>query len=619
MVFRSRNVIEMKIEDQQTQTINSTLADLLMSGNDTNLRPYRILIGHNMGFNTLLMSVPIDKFYDISEVANERNIEEKGAYEGQQVAQRELDPKHAERLATYLMKGLFASVEAKAKLRCSELSEEFYAMQEALGEQPYLALQPITTNIRNCEFGGNGLRVERTADGTVTAYLAPQHVLWVIDGQHRREAMRFLFEFLKEVTTTLKYPRRALFPGAEIGDPVSAAEIQVWNLILEAWRSGCTVMVEVHLGLNAKQERQLFHDLNNLTKKVAPSLAFTFDDSNPINVFVKGHLIGADGALFKDKIVERDNTPWSEDKGVITRKDLMAINSMLFLNKSNARGAIPHDVVSNLDYAMRFWGAVAKVPGFAAPQAKLKTVAAQPVLLKSLAKLAYTFGLGRAVDDRSLSKLLDGIPTIDYGHTNPMWRVNRLSDEERQKHCPGLVDYLPSGFVEVGSFDESQQLFRFSPLHNDVIPAIGDMIRWRLKLPNRFAERPHVVLNGIRELDPETPGSLTGTKVIEGHIGSEQISNWNDLLQSAVRISSQNGVPFPVLREIAAVRDHDPGVAHFHRVQGTNLWVRGMDADHCWPFSLRLAQKANLDIMVCVRWEETGAKAVLRWLPARGS
>ncbi len=630
--FERRKVNTMKIQEPRTETVKSTLADLLMSGNDTNLRPYRVLIGHNMGFSTLVMSVPIDKFYDISEVANERNIEEKGAYEGQQVAQRELDPKHAERLATYIMKGLFASVEAKAKLRGSELSEEFYTMKEALGPQPYLALQPITANIRSCDFGGSGLRVEQTTDGTVTVYLAPQHVLWVIDGQHRREAMRLLFEFLKEVTTTLKYPRRALYPGAESGDPVSAADVQVWNLILEAWRSGCTVMVEIHLGLNAKQERQLFHDLNNLTKKVAPSLAFTFDDSNPVNVFVKRQLIEADGAIFKDKIVERDNTPWNEDKGVITRKDLMAINAMLFLNKSNARGAIPHSVVNNLDYALQFWGAVAKIPGFAATQAKLKTVAAQPVLLKSLAKLAYTFGLGREEDGRSLRKLLDGIPTIDYRHTNPMWRINRLQDQDRQRLCPGLTDYLPSGFVEVGSFDEQQQLFRFSPLHNDVIPAIGDMIRWTLKLPNRFADRGSESVrengireNGIRELDPEAPGNLSYTRILEGNFGATRISNWNHLLQSAVGTSSQKGLGFPVLAEIAAVRDRDPDRPNWHRVGGTNLWVNGMMADHCWQKSLRLAQSTDTDIRVLLEWEETegaahpGEKAVLRWSPSHGS
>lgn len=51
------------------------------------------------------------------------------------------------------------------------------------------------------------------------------------------------------------------------------------------------------------------------------------------------------------------------------------------------------------------------------------------------------------------------------------------------------MPYLPSGFVEVGSYDELQEIFRFSSLHNDVIPAISDMVRWSLKLPNRFALR----------------------------------------------------------------------------------------------------------------------------------
>ena len=614
----------MKIQEPQTQPVKSTLADLLQSGNDTNVRPYRVLIGHNMGFNTLMMSVPLDKFYDISEVANERNIEEKGTFEGQEVAQRELDPKHAERLATYILKGLFASVEAKAKMRGSELSEEFYAMQKSLGPQPYLALQPVTVNIRNCEFGGNGLRVEQTADGTVTVYLAPQHVLWVIDGQHRREAMRFLFEYLKEVTTTLKYPRRVLYPGAESGDPVSAGEVQVWNLILEAWRSGCTVLVEVHLGLTAKQERQLFHDLNNLTKKVAPSLAFSFDDANPVNVFVKEHLIKADGALFKDKVVERDNTSWTDDKGVIVRKDLMAINAMLFLNKFNARGAVPQDVMKNLDYAQRFWSAVAKIPSFAVPKAKLKTVAAQPVLLKALAKLAFTFGLGRSMDPLALGKLMTGIPTVDYSHSNPMWRFNRLSAEERQESCPGLADYLPSDFVEVGSYDEKQQLFRFSPFLNDVIPSIGDLIRWSLKLPNRFADRnwPAADENGVRAMDPEAHDSLYFTQILDGNFGPVPVSRcgWNEFIECAVKTCYEGGLSLQELTRLAPVEDHAAG-HHFRRIEGTELWLPGMDANKCWKLSLRLAQETNVAIRVRVEWEDhekasrPGQKAVLRWTP----
>ena len=123
-------------------------------------------------------------------------------------------------------------------------------------------------------------------------------------------------------------------------------------------------------------------------------------------------------------------------------------------------------------------------------QAKLKTVAAQPVVIKALAKLAYTFGgLGRTEDLQSLKRLLDGIPAIDYSHSNPMWQYNRLIETDRERLCLGLADYLPNGFVEVGTYDDQHQVFRFSPLHNDVVPIIGDMIRWALKLPNRFADR----------------------------------------------------------------------------------------------------------------------------------
>jgi hypothetical protein len=189
--------------------------------------------------------------------------------------------------------------------------------------------------------------------------------------------------------------------------------------------------------------------------------------------------------LFKDKIVERDNSPWTEDRGVISRKDLLAVNAMLFLNKSNVRGALPQDVNQHRPYAQAFWNAISKIPSFASPQAKLKTVAAQAVMLKTLAKLAYNFGLGRSSDEVSLQKLINGIPSIDFNHDNPMWRYGRLSDDDRARLCPGLSDYLRAAYVEVGTYDETQPLFKFSPLHNDIMPVVGDMIRWALKLPNR--------------------------------------------------------------------------------------------------------------------------------------
>ena len=58
-----------------------------------------------------------------------------------------------------------------------------------------------------------------------------------------------------------------------------------------------TIQVECHLGLGVKEERQLFHDLNNLGKRVDASLALKFDSANPINVFIKEVLIDDDEVL----------------------------------------------------------------------------------------------------------------------------------------------------------------------------------------------------------------------------------------------------------------------------------------------------------------------------------
>src|SRR5262249_39047606 len=146
----------------------------------------------------------------------------------------------------------------------------FEALWQRIGKQPYLALQPITANIRNCEAQGDGLEFEKAPNGKILVYLADQHVLWVVDGQHRRHAMQMVVDFLKAIILTHKYPKRpALFPFTKeelAADGVGSVEMDIWNRIYELWRSSCSVVVEVHLGLTPEQERQLFHDLNNLTK-----------------------------------------------------------------------------------------------------------------------------------------------------------------------------------------------------------------------------------------------------------------------------------------------------------------------------------------------------------------
>jgi hypothetical protein len=478
-----------------TQTLNQ----ILESGGPS-AKPFATMIGRNMGNNTLLLSVPMQTFHDMSEVANEQTMAKKTYFRDEEVAQRKLNIPHAQKLAVYMLKGLFQALARAYKEEGITPPAEFDALWERIGKQPYLALQPITANIRSTGPQGDGLEFEKAANGKVIVYLADQHVLWVVDGQHRRHAMAMLFEFLRGIVLTHKYAKRpALFPFTK--DELAAAgvgsiELDIWNRIYELWRSSASIMVEVHLGLTPEQERQLFHDLNNLTKKIEAGLVFKFDNSNPINLFIKDELDGEN--VLKAHVVETDVTDWHSDKGVIGRKDLIAVNAILFLNKTNIGGAIPGDIIAKKTLATRFWETISEIPNFGEDQAKKKTVAAQPVVLKAIAKLTYDFAFSKNPDPTALENLLGNLNQVDFSHSNPMWRYYELSQEDRDKDLPGFREYLPLDNVkgedvganrDIGGFDEKEGVMRFGAKHNDIYPIIGDMIRWKLKLPNRHADR----------------------------------------------------------------------------------------------------------------------------------
>ena len=475
----------MKINDDDNKPMTASLTEILQEG-DSSARPYTVLTSDNLGSTTLALCVPMHQFWEMSEVANERNLSDGQDYASQPVAQRKLDVNHAKKLAIYILKGLFHSLRKKYELEAKAIPGRLIEIQKVLGPQPYLALQPITANIRACQPGGTDLRVQRLPDGKIEVYLSDRHVLWVVDGQHRRKAVDLVFEFLRSIQSNHKYPRNPqLYSTAENDQDMSSEELRIWSEVYDVARSRCKIMIETHLGLNADQERQLFHDLNNLSKKIESSLAFQFDNSNPVNLFIKHELIDNEVV----HVVEKDVTDWHADEGAISRKDLIAVNAILFLNKTNISGAQPDIVESRKAISLKFWETVTLIDGFGEHEARKRTVAAQPVLLKAIAKLTNTFAFSRDKNSDHLRDLFLGIPQIDFGHKNSAWRYYLMKEDDRNAELPGLKDYLPSDDVganrDIGGFDNKEEVFRFGAKHNDIYPILGDMIRWMLKLPNR--------------------------------------------------------------------------------------------------------------------------------------
>lgn len=465
----------------------TTLDQLDTAG--TGERPVLGTFGPNMGTKTISARFPVSEVNRISVVANGDYDDPTG-----EIAQRKLDLAHATKLGQYVLRGLVSAAIGRRSDRGMESSPTLERFQEKLGTQPYFSLPPIIANLREVGPRGQGLRAQSVTDGdageivAVRFWMAQHHLLYVIDGQHRRKGIELVMEFLEgDVMQRRRYGRKNLYgnDGLEIPSDEQAAWAEVYTVA----RADALILVEIHLGLTIQQERQLFHDTNNLGKKVEASLALLFDSANPVNQYIKEKLI--EGGLVD--VIDRDiaGGDWDADTGAMVRKDLVAVNAHLFLNKTNIKGASPGDVHQREAIANRFWKAVAQINGFGDAGARAQTVAAQPVVLKALAKLTYDFSFGRSAEgnERFRDELLRGIPDdIDFSQANPMWNYYNLSEAARHEAgLDGLAAYLPvvdGSNRDIGSLD-AQGRMRFGAKHNDIYPIIGDMIRWKLGLPSR--------------------------------------------------------------------------------------------------------------------------------------
>lgn len=465
--------------------ISGSLCDVLDSGSGQEL-PIMTQIAHNMGNRTFLLTLPMKVFYERSIVANERGNN------GEAVAQRALNLPHATGLAKYMLKGLVHAAQFKREMDKKDVSLSLIDLENHLGKQPYVSMQPIVCNFRDINPRLNNLRGERIlSEGTketvgFKVWLPQNQLFHVVDGQHRRKAMQLLFDFLNNAISThiLTSKGNLLMP---FKGELSNQMISSLQEILFVANAFATVQIECHLGLDVDQERQLFHDLNNLGKKVESSLALQFDNSNPVNVFIKEALID-DSSVMNWEVVEKDILDWHKDNGEISRKDLVSINARLFLNKTNISGALPAQIDPKKEAVILFWEKVCSIPFIGKNGAKINTVAAQPVVLKALAKLAYDFKFGKKADELLFNKLLTGIPNINFSHDNPMWRYYQLSNKT-ELNILGLKEYVPTddeGYNrDLGLYDEHTKTMRFGSKHNDIFPIIGDMIRWSLSLPSR--------------------------------------------------------------------------------------------------------------------------------------
>jgi hypothetical protein len=164
--------------------------------------------------------------------------------------------------------------------------------------------------------------------------------------------------------------------------------------------------------------------------------------------------------------------------------------------KPNHKTATPAQVDEKSGFLIKYWETIQKISGFGEPGAKSNTVAAQSAVLQGIAKLAYDLGFGnRGLQNKgALKELWLAIETeeIDFSHSNLVWSSLMLTPEKREEKFPGISKYVhvaKGTNLDAGTFNlNNSGLVRYGVKKNDILPRIGDLIRYQLN----FQPRPSV-------------------------------------------------------------------------------------------------------------------------------
>ena len=444
---------------------------------------YPAVVGYNMGNRTLCFTMSLKEFSKISHVYNEKNESESN-----KVAQRELDINHCKGLAKHILVGLIETQIRRYKTDGEIVPKEVLDIQQDVGKSPYAVIQPFVCNIRDCERNGIDLDVKDYSDESViwNVGLKNGQILSVVDGQHRRVAFDLVSDWLDKVLRTSEYPKASFIDiKNKRNDPlIDKVRLDFWNKIRLVAVLESEVRIECHLGLNPEEERQLFADLNDKGKKVEKSLSDSYDQANPINEFIQTKLLK--GGVFQKEPISKDTSSWHNDTGQLLRKDITPITTLVMFGKTSSKKETPASVREKNDFAITFWKNIHCIKNFGKDSSRSKTVAAQPVVLKGIAKLAYDLGYGKQdKNEEHLKMLWEHIKSnkLDFSHNNDIWQALFLDSSKRNRTHSGLGDYVhvPDGTnLDAGTYDEKNKWVRFGNKHNDIYPRIGDLIRFKL-------------------------------------------------------------------------------------------------------------------------------------------
>ena len=431
---------------------------------DSSKRPFQCLPNKNLGNTTLVATIPTKLFFEMSEVRNGQE----GVSDNPEIAQRKLDRSHARGFSRYVLQAILKSL-LNRQLKTTENSwnlnvSRLTTIMGMVKEQAYYAMQPVVVNLK-CD---SEPETRKIGPSSIEIMLSERDILWVIDGQHRRMALKYFFDFLSYIRTKKKYPStNGLIPKLK-GKMLEKVDIDIWDAVYQEAVQHSTILAEIHLGLNVEQERQLFHDLNGLGKKMNVKLVQSFDSSNPVLRFVLDHLLKND--FISSRIDEGDGSNENQLKFSLTRKDLLEINSYFFSGKISSAKVDKDSVVNMQSAALNFWSLVCK--RIDANKSSDRLILKEPLFLKGIA-LFFNKELGSGNDDQTF-RLFE---KIDFSSSNEDWKIFYDKTTAPQELIQNLPAKTMAYLGNMGEIDQNGTLILTRSRQSILAPIIYRVIK----------------------------------------------------------------------------------------------------------------------------------------------
>jgi hypothetical protein len=327
------------------------------------------------------------------------------------------------------------------KLSASQRRKISNYLQER--ELDHVFFGPVTLSLRE---------VGELSKENSTLYLKHGSKLSVIDGQHRLLALSHVNEqMLKEVRriekklASLKIKQRKEPDSAEMAEELERLDglreqLEERRLALMETE----LSVQMYIGLNEEEEKQLFGDINSKIQLVSKELGHSFDSTDPLNVLIQQ--VVEHNLFLKSAGVEQRGSLTSFNKNFTSFSWLYSVASMLFSGTMQPSyelmRTIRKDFATYVEIMHQFFDGLLPLmpeqPGLAS------NTSASRVMQESIALYAHSYLFDGGEYNLGWTSCLDIFETFDWTHDNEQLaatlgrldngKLNLIHEKSLRKH-----------------------------------------------------------------------------------------------------------------------------------------------------------------------------------------